>query len=29
MLLDGQPVEPTILPRLTDGRTHEVRITMG
>jgi hypothetical protein len=29
MLLDGQPVEPAILPRLTDGRAHEVRITMG
>jgi len=24
MLLDGKPIEPPILPRLKDGRTHEV-----
>jgi cyclic beta-1,2-glucan synthetase len=29
MLLDGKPIEPPILPRLRDGRTHEVRVTMG
>jgi cyclic beta-1,2-glucan synthetase len=29
MLVDGQPIAPPILPRLTDGRTHEVRVTMG
>jgi cellobiose phosphorylase len=29
MLLDGKPIEPPILPRLEDGRTHEVRVTMG
>jgi cyclic beta-1,2-glucan synthetase len=29
MLLDGQPIELSILPRLKDGRAHEVRITMG
>ena len=29
MLLDGAPIAPPILPRLTDGRTHEVRVTMG
>jgi cyclic beta-1,2-glucan synthetase len=29
MLLDGERLEPPILPRLTDGRTHEVQVTMG
>jgi hypothetical protein len=29
MLLDGERLEPPILPRLTDGRTHEVHVTMG
>jgi hypothetical protein len=29
MLLDGEPIAPSILPRLKDGRTHEVRVTMG
>jgi cyclic beta-1,2-glucan synthetase len=29
MLLDGEPIGPSILPRLRDGRTHEVRVTMG
>ena len=29
MLLDGEPIDPPILPRLEDGRTHEVRVTMG
>ncbi len=29
MLLDGEPIDPPILPRLKDGRTHEVRVTMG
>jgi cyclic beta-1,2-glucan synthetase len=29
MLLDGKPIEQPILPRLRDGRTHEVRVTMG
>jgi cyclic beta-1,2-glucan synthetase len=29
VLLDGQPIASPILPRLTDGRTHEVRVTMG
>jgi hypothetical protein len=28
-LLDGQPFEPPLLPRTHDGRTHEVRLTMG
>jgi cyclic beta-1,2-glucan synthetase len=28
-LLDGEPLEPPILPRLKDGRIHEVRVTMG
>ncbi len=29
MLLDGEPIDPPILPRLRDGRIHEVRVTMG
>jgi cyclic beta-1,2-glucan synthetase len=29
MLLDGEPIDPPILPRLSDGRPHEVRVTMG
>jgi cyclic beta-1,2-glucan synthetase len=29
ILLDGEPIAPSILPRLKDGRTHEVRVTMG
>ena len=29
MLLDGEPIAPPILPRLKDGRTHEMRVTMG
>ncbi|MBI2207665.1 MAG: cellobiose phosphorylase [Candidatus Rokubacteria bacterium] len=29
MLLDGAPIDPPLLPRLTDGRTHEVRVTLG
>jgi cyclic beta-1,2-glucan synthetase len=29
LLLDGEPLEPPILPRLRDGRVHEVRVTMG
>jgi cyclic beta-1,2-glucan synthetase len=29
VLLDGQPITTPILPRLTDGRTHDVRATMG
>jgi cyclic beta-1,2-glucan synthetase len=29
MLLDGEPIAPSMLPRLKDGRTHEVRVTMG
>jgi cyclic beta-1,2-glucan synthetase len=28
-LFDGQPVDPPLLPRVQDGRTHEVRLTMG
>jgi cyclic beta-1,2-glucan synthetase len=28
-LLDGQPFEPPLLPRTHDGRTHEVRLTLG
>lgn len=28
-LFDGQPFDPPILPRVHDGRTHEVRLTMG
>jgi hypothetical protein len=28
-LFDGQPFDPTILPRVHGGRTHEVRLTMG
>ena len=29
MLLDGAPLEQPILPRLQDGRLHEVEVTMG
>jgi cyclic beta-1,2-glucan synthetase len=29
MLLAGEPIAPPILSRLKDGRTHEVRVTMG
>ncbi len=29
MLLDGERLDPPILPRLTDGRIHEVQVTMG
>jgi cyclic beta-1,2-glucan synthetase len=29
MLVDGTPIDPPILPPLRDGRTHEVRVTMG
>jgi len=29
MLLDGVPIAASILPRLKDGRSHEVRVTMG
>ncbi len=29
MLLDGEPIDPPILPRLRDGRIHDVRVTMG
>ena len=29
MLLDGERLEPPILPRLADGRVHEVQVTMG
>jgi cellobiose phosphorylase len=29
MLLDGAPIDPPIVPPLRDGRTHEVRVTMG
>jgi cyclic beta-1,2-glucan synthetase len=29
MLLDGEAISPPVLPRLEDGRVHEVRITMG
>ena len=28
-LFDGEPVDPARLPRVQDGRTHEVRLTMG
>jgi cyclic beta-1,2-glucan synthetase len=28
-LLDGQRIDPPILPRLQDGRSHELRLTMG
>jgi cyclic beta-1,2-glucan synthetase len=28
-LLDGERIDPAILPRLRDGRRHEVRVTMG
>jgi cellobiose phosphorylase len=28
VLLDGERLEPRILPRLTDGRIHEVQVTM-
>jgi hypothetical protein len=27
--LDGRPFDPPLLPRLADGRTHEVRLTLG
>jgi cyclic beta-1,2-glucan synthetase len=29
MLLDGAPIDPPVLPRPRDGRTHDVRVTMG
>jgi cyclic beta-1,2-glucan synthetase len=29
MLVDGEPADPPVLPVLADGRTHEVRVTMG
>jgi cyclic beta-1,2-glucan synthetase len=29
MLLDGAPIAPPIVPRPKDGRTHELRVTMG
>jgi cyclic beta-1,2-glucan synthetase len=28
-LLDGEPFDPPTLPRVQDGRTHEVRLTLG
>jgi hypothetical protein len=28
-LLDGEPFDPTTLPRVQDGGTHEVRLTLG
>jgi cyclic beta-1,2-glucan synthetase len=28
-LFDGQPFDPPLLPRVQDGRTHEVRLTLG
>jgi cyclic beta-1,2-glucan synthetase len=28
-LLDGQPFDPPLLPRARDGRTHEIRLTLG
>ena len=28
-LLDGRPFDPPLLPRVHDGQTHEVRLTMG
>lgn len=29
VVLDGEPLDQPILPRLEDGLTHEVRVTMG
>jgi cyclic beta-1,2-glucan synthetase len=29
MLFDGAPIDPPILPHPKDGRTHDVRVTMG